>query len=813
MEPDDINVQLEKERLQYDIRKKRLERLSKLQSPEKTQEEIRKKRLERLSKLQSSEKTQEESRETRLEKLAIEREKRKREKEEKGDKEGEEMEMNRREEEMMRREEKEKKKKEEIERVEREKARRLERLNKLQKEAKKETILTPPTQRKKVYISESSSSEDESSSSEEETMTGNKKVEEDNFDKKTKDCKLFIEEAKKVSQNESFINPLTKQVIRKGSVNYNKYLKDCEKYLGIEQMREERKILYPEREIVGERKFFSCDGFKRRGGFVPKPHQERVRDRFVEILESKDKNDTLRGFLLYHGLGVGKTCSYSMIIDEYLERYPENYIFIFTKGALRTNMIEQYCSFCGKNPDLLVKRLIFYTLNDTSVLNKIKLIDFNNSLIIIDELHNLTHGVKNESPIYTDIYNKIIFSENSYIVGGSGTPIETDITELYYMANLFNPGVWYTLDYYLNEYSNYNSEDDFNNEEKVYRLKNPEEFKAKICRFISYFMPNEDMSDYPLVTEKKVIVGINPERQKDAIEMFIAEYTFPPNPKDKFRNPKKYARDKMRYYLYISHIKTSQNSNFKYPKIGEDKINEYNETIEGIAPNLKIKDLLKEKNGWITEDIIDDLDKNGEKINVIINDIIEHEGKHAIYTRFKQYYGSRLIGAILDIMDIPYRYFDGDMDDNDRIKVLSEFNDPKNNDGSKIKVIILTDAGAEGINLLAVRRFHILEQGLNMTKMKQITGRANRFKSHSSLPIDKRNLTILNYFLTFDDSKFQINPENFDFNNEDLKIFEDILKDNYDVNNFSPDYVLYKSARKKDKSISELREIMKVCST
>jgi len=148
------------------------------------------------------------------------------------------------------------------------------------------------------------------------------------------------------------------------------------------------------------------------------------------------------------------------------------------------------------------------------------------------------------------------------------------------------------------------------------------------------------------------------------------------------------------------------------------------------------------------------------------------------------------------------------MDDNDRINVLSEFNDPSNNDGSKIKVIILTDAGAEGINLLAVRRFHILEQGLNMTKMKQITGRANRFKSHSSLPIDKRNLTILNYFLT---TKVNNNTK-LDFTNFEQKGI-DYIQNLIKKDSLSTDLILYNSARRKDKSISELREVMKSCST
>ena len=65
-----------------------------------------------------------------------------------------------------------------------------------------------------------------------------------------------------------------------------------------------------------------------------------------------------------------------------------------------------------------------------------------------------------------------------------------------------------------------------------------------------------------------------------------------------------------------------------------------------------------------------------------------------------------------------------------------------NMDGSKVKVIIISKAGSEGLDFKAIRQIHILEPWFNMNRIEQIIGRGVRNLSHCALPFRKRNVQI-----------------------------------------------------------------------
>jgi hypothetical protein len=68
-----------------------------------------------------------------------------------------------------------------------------------------------------------------------------------------------------------------------------------------------------------------------------------------------------------------------------------------------------------------------------------------------------------------------------------------------------------------------------------------------------------------------------------------------------------------------------------------------------------------------------------------------------------------------------------------------------NKDGNKVKVILISKAGSEGIDFKYIRQVHILEPWYNMNRIEQIIGRAVRNFSHSLLPFEKRNVEIFMY--------------------------------------------------------------------
>lgn len=75
--------------------------------------------------------------------------------------------------------------------------------------------------------------------------------------------------------------------------------------------------------------------------------------------------------------------------------------------------------------------------------------------------------------------------------------------------------------------------------------------------------------------------------------------------------------------------------------------------------------------------------------------------------------------------------------------------------GQAVKLIMITQSGAEGLSLRNVRQVHILEPYWNKIRMDQVIGRAVRTGSHASLPPEDRNLDVFTYVCTFTDRQLQ----------------------------------------------------------
>jgi hypothetical protein len=70
---------------------------------------------------------------------------------------------------------------------------------------------------------------------------------------------------------------------------------------------------------------------------------------------------------------------------------------------------------------------------------------------------------------------------------------------------------------------------------------------------------------------------------------------------------------------------------------------------------------------------------------------------------------------------------------------------PDNKYGKNIKVIFISEAAAEGIDLKNIRQIHIMDPWYNMNRNEQIIGRGVRNCSHKNLPFSERNCEIYLY--------------------------------------------------------------------
>ena len=69
----------------------------------------------------------------------------------------------------------------------------------------------------------------------------------------------------------------------------------------------------------------------------------------------------------------------------------------------------------------------------------------------------------------------------------------------------------------------------------------------------------------------------------------------------------------------------------------------------------------------------------------------------------------------------------------------------ENTYGEKVKVVIVSRAGSEGLDFQNIRQMHILDPWYNLNRSEQVIGRAVRGKSHCALPYNKRNVEIYLY--------------------------------------------------------------------
>ena len=72
-----------------------------------------------------------------------------------------------------------------------------------------------------------------------------------------------------------------------------------------------------------------------------------------------------------------------------------------------------------------------------------------------------------------------------------------------------------------------------------------------------------------------------------------------------------------------------------------------------------------------------------------------------------------------------------------------------NNLGEIIKVLMITSAGSEGINLRNTRYVHIMEPYWHPVRVEQVIGRARRICSHKDLPLQLQTVEVFMYIMQF----------------------------------------------------------------
>lgn len=113
----------------------------------------------------------------------------------------------------------------------------------------------------------------------------------------------------------------------------------------------------------------------------------------------------------------------------------------------------------------------------------------------------------------------------------------------------------------------------------------------------------------------------------------------------------------------------------------------------------------------------------------------EPKSKYVIFSHFINM-GIVPVMKWLNKVKIPYAHVTGDLSIQERDNSVNEYNT------DKIKVLFISKAGSEGLDLKNTSNIIIMESGWNENSIEQIIGRGVRYKSHESLPKSKRNVNI-----------------------------------------------------------------------
>jgi len=129
---------------------------------------------------------------------------------------------------------------------------------------------------------------------------------------------------------------------------------------------------------------------------------------------------------------------------------------------------------------------------------------------------------------------------------------------------------------------------------------------------------------------------------------------------------------------------------------------------------------------------------------LVYSNYVKMEGLQ-IFKIYMKYFGYTEFGKEPGVDFHRYTEFAGSMDREVRDNNLKAYNETRNVDGSRIRIILISPAGSEGISLRNVRQVHVMDPYWNEVRIEQLIGRAIRQCSHKDIPMDERYVEIFRY--------------------------------------------------------------------
>lgn len=366
----------------------------------------------------------------------------------------------------------------------------------------------------------------------------------------------------------------------------------------------------------------------------------------------------LRGAIVFHGVGTGKTLTAVACSRMYLQLYPKNSVYVITPSAVIYNFTKEMIAF-GLDPR--DPRYKYYTYEKFSRSKNVKA---ENSLLIVDEAHNFRTEMKFDDKNLT--YTKNI--RGSQLLLRGGIPC--------------HKALLLTATPFVN---------------KPYDIEN-------LLSIAEGRMPNDE--------ESFGVIASSSGMRYDYFKYRISKY------------------DKELSSVY-------------FPK-----------KIEQFIPLITKDDKIRAKTGRDNPYYIYSRQSGVDKLkfDYVLNIITKNKNyKYVCYTTFQES-GILALKELLIEEDIPFGIISGMQNARQKADFIDGYNNYENENylGNKYRILLITKAGAEGVDLKRTRGIFILDGQWNEALYEQIVARAIRFKSHFDLPKSEQVVHVYKLFVCFD---------------------------------------------------------------
>ena len=521
-----------------------------------------------------------------------------------------------------------------------------------------------------------------------------------------------------------------------------------------------------------------------------------VQENFKLQLFDPSKLTRMNGLWNLHGC-VGNSLLKELNIDEAHAMNRDDLIYRIKKVIKDNYSFIGYGSFAN----FIEKQLS--TKNTKKIQNT-----FSSRVIVIDEIHNIRITEKSSDSIgkkIASMLNKLVrYVKGIKFIFLTGTPMYNDPKEIVYLLNLMNlndgRGVIEIKDVFtesgdLKEGGKEILQEKANGYVSFVRGENPYVFPYMVTPSM-YKDPNSSLlSDKPTVqfNEKKItshiehldlyrvsISEIQEEAYVKAIQHIEEKKT------EDFENLDSLGYNDLMKPIQTLLITYPHESGFYTAEEGLQYAMNYKETMYPPSRNDFVYNDTTLKDMFLYENI----GKYSSKIKSLLDHIIDSKGIVLIYS---QYINGGLVPIALALEELGFKRH-GDKsktlfrDKKPDLNVYNLKNDPTykgpfkqakysiisgekmispnnneeiyglthdNEEGQTIKVVLISQAGTEGIDLKNVRQVHVMEPWYNLNRIEQIIGRARRNCSHSMLPLQERNFTLFLYVSVLTDPRIE----------------------------------------------------------